>query len=88
MPWEVFVLGLAVLSIINMVLGFLVVFFDRNPDIEQVISFVDAVLSLAFLIDAIPRPTSRRRAMRCGIPSSRCRRWATATSIPSRRWDG
>ena len=55
MPWEIFVLGLAVLSIINMALGFLVVFFERNPDIEQVISFVDALLIIVFLIDFLRR---------------------------------
>jgi len=51
MPWEVFVLGVAILSIVNIFLAFLV----SNPDVSQVISIVDAILIVIFLVDLLRR---------------------------------
>ena len=51
MPWEIFVLGVALLSIVNIVLAILV----RNPDIEQVIAIMDAILIVIFLVDLLRR---------------------------------
>jgi hypothetical protein len=51
MPWEIFVLGVAILSILNLVLLILL----RNPDLDQVIEFMDFVLILIFLIDFLRR---------------------------------
>lgn len=47
MPWEVFVLGVALLSIGNLFLAIPV----RNPDLEQVITVMDTMLILIFAID-------------------------------------
>ena len=51
MPWEVFVLGVALLSITNLVLALLV----RNPDVEQVLVIMDTILILIFAIDLLRR---------------------------------
>ena len=51
MPWEIFVLGVALLSIVNLVLALLV----RNADIEQVIAIMDSLLIVIFLIDLLRR---------------------------------
>jgi voltage-gated potassium channel len=51
MPWEVFVLGVALLSIVNLGLAVIV----RNPDIEQVITIMDSILIVIFLIDLLRR---------------------------------
>jgi voltage-gated potassium channel len=51
MPWEVFVLGVSLLSIINLVLILLV----RDPDIEQVVILMDSVLVSIFLVDFVRR---------------------------------
>ena len=45
MPWEVFVLGVACLSILNMVLAFII----RNPDTDQTIATMDTMLVIVFL---------------------------------------
>jgi voltage-gated potassium channel Kch len=47
MPWEVFVLGVALLSITNLVLAIVV----PNPDTAQVITIVDSLLLVVFLVD-------------------------------------
>jgi hypothetical protein len=49
--WEIFVLCVAILSIINLALAVLV----RNPDIEQVIAFSDGIVIVIFLIDFVRR---------------------------------
>jgi voltage-gated potassium channel len=46
-PWELFVLAIAILSIINLVLLLLI----RDPSIEQVVTIVDAILIIIFAID-------------------------------------
>ena len=51
MPWEIFVLGCAVLSILNLVLAVVI----RNPDIAQVVSIMDTVLVIIFAIDLARR---------------------------------
>jgi hypothetical protein len=51
MPWEIFVLGVAVLSIVNMFLAILV----RNPDLDQVIAVTDGIYILIFAVDVIRR---------------------------------
>jgi voltage-gated potassium channel len=51
MPWEIFVLGVAILSIVNLFLAILV----RNPDLDQVIAIVDSILILIFFIDLLRR---------------------------------
>ena len=47
MPWEIFVLGCALLSILNLVLAILI----RNPDLEQVVAIMDSLLVVVFAID-------------------------------------
>lgn len=47
MPWEIFVLGVAILSIVNLALAILV----RDPDLEQVIAITDGMMITIFLID-------------------------------------
>ncbi|MEX1296435.1 MAG: ion transporter [Candidatus Limnocylindrales bacterium] len=51
MPWEIFVLGCALLSILNLVLALLI----RNPDIEQVVAIMDTMLVVIFAIDLLRR---------------------------------
>ena len=51
MPWEIFVLGVSLLSIINLFL----LLFIRDPDVEQVVILMDAVLVSIFLIDFVRR---------------------------------
>jgi voltage-gated potassium channel len=51
MPWEIFVLGVAVLSIVNMFLAILA----RNPDIDQVIAITDTFYILIFAVDVARR---------------------------------
>lgn len=51
MPWEIFVLGVALLSIVNLALAILL----RNPDTEQVIAIMDSILIVVFLIDLLRR---------------------------------
>ena len=51
MPWEIFVLGVAVLSIVNLFLALVV----RNDDLDQVITIMDVFLILIFLIDFLRR---------------------------------
>lgn len=55
MPWEVFVLCVALLSIANMFLSLFLVLFARNPDIEQVIAIMDTILVVIFLVDFVRR---------------------------------
>jgi len=51
MPWEVFILSVAMLSITNLVLAILV----PNPDTAQVITIVDSLLVIVFLVDFLRR---------------------------------
>ena len=51
MPWEIFVLGCALLSILNLVLEIVI----RNPDLTQVVTLMDVVLILVFAIDFVRR---------------------------------
>jgi voltage-gated potassium channel len=62
MPWEIFVLGVAVLSIANLFLGLVL----RNPDLDQVIWVIDLLLIVVFVIDLLQRlriATDRRAYM-------------------------
>ena len=49
--WEVFILGISILSVFNLV----VVGFVRNPDIDMVFIIMDALLTVIFLIDVTRR---------------------------------
>jgi voltage-gated potassium channel len=51
MPWEIFVLGVAILSIVNLFLALMV----RNPDLDQVITIMDFFLIVIFLVDFLRR---------------------------------
>jgi voltage-gated potassium channel len=51
LTWEVFVLGVAVMSIINLVLGVLL----RNPDLDQVVVIMDGIIILIFALDLVRR---------------------------------
>jgi len=51
LPWEIFVLGLAVLSIFNLAFALIV----NNPDIHQVIVFMDSLIISIFLLDLLRR---------------------------------
>lgn len=49
--WEVFILGVSILSVFNLV----VVWFMRNPDIDQVFVIMDALLTSIFVMDVLRR---------------------------------
>ena len=49
--WEVFILGVSLLSVFNLVF----VIFIRNPHIDQVILIMDAILTFVFLADLVRR---------------------------------
>ena len=51
LPWEIFVMCLAILSIVNLVLA--VVF--RDPNLDQVVFLMDAIIILVFLGDLLRR---------------------------------
>lgn len=51
LAWEIFVLGAAVLSIVNLFLAVLV----RDPNIAQVVLIVDSILTIVFVIDFLRR---------------------------------
>ena len=51
LPWEIFVLGLALLSIGNLVLLLLA----RNPAVTQVITVMDGLIICIFLVDLLRR---------------------------------
>ena len=51
MPCEVFVLGVALLSILNLVLAILI----RHPHLDQIIAIMDTILILIFAIDLLRR---------------------------------
>jgi voltage-gated potassium channel len=51
LAWEIFVLGVAVLSIVNLVLAILV----RSADVAQVVAIVDGILVVVFLVDFLRR---------------------------------
>lgn len=51
MPWEIFVLGVAILSIANLFLAIVI----RNPDLDQVIVVMDSILIAIFLVDFVRR---------------------------------
>lgn len=49
--WEVFILGVSLLSVFNLV----VVWLPRNPDIDMVFIIMDAILTIIFVADLIRR---------------------------------
>jgi voltage-gated potassium channel len=49
--WEVFVLGVSILSVFNLV----VVLLPRNPDIDMVFIIMDTILTVIFVIDLFRR---------------------------------
>lgn len=51
MPWEIFVLGCALLSIFNLALAIII----RSPDLTQVVSIMDGILVIVFVIDLVRR---------------------------------
>ena len=51
MPWELFVLGCALLSILNLVLAIVI----RSDDLVQVVSVMDGILIIVFAIDFVRR---------------------------------
>jgi voltage-gated potassium channel len=51
LAWEVFVLGVAILSIVNLALGLLV----RNPDSDQVVVVMDGIIMIIFSLDLVRR---------------------------------
>jgi hypothetical protein len=51
MPWEIFVLGCALLSIFNLVLAIII----RNEDLSQVVTVMDGILVIVFAIDFVRR---------------------------------
>ncbi len=51
LPWEVFVLGVAILSIVNLALGLLV----RNPVTDQVVIVMDGIIMIIFTLDLARR---------------------------------
>jgi len=51
LPWEIFVLGVAILSIVNLALAVIL----RNPDLTQVVAVMDSIIILVFLMDLIRR---------------------------------
>jgi voltage-gated potassium channel len=51
MPWEIFVLGVAVLSIVNIFLAFVV----NNPDLNELIVWTDGVYIAIFALDFVRR---------------------------------
>lgn len=51
MPWEIFVLGCALLSILNLALAIVI----RSPDLTQVVSIMDGILVIVFVIDFVRR---------------------------------
>ena len=74
LPWEVFVLGLAVLSIVNLALAVLI----RDPQLDQVIVVMDGIIILVFTGDLLRRlqvADDNRRYFKEG------RGWVDAISI-------
>ncbi len=51
LPWEIFVLGLALLSIANLVLAFVL----RDENVIQVVAIMDSLIILVFLADLLRR---------------------------------
>ncbi len=49
--WEVFILGVSMLSVFNLA----VVWFPRNPDIDMVFIIMDAILTFIFVADLLRR---------------------------------
>jgi len=49
--WEVFILGVSILSVFNLV----IVWFLRNPDIDMVFIIMDSILMIVFVIDLLRR---------------------------------
>jgi hypothetical protein len=49
--WEVFILGVSILSVFNLV----IVLFIRNPDIDMVFIIMDSILMIVFVIDLLRR---------------------------------
>lgn len=51
LPWEIFVLGLALISIANLALAFII----RDPNLIQIVSVMDGIIILVFLGDLLRR---------------------------------
>jgi voltage-gated potassium channel len=51
MPWEIFVLGVAVLSIANLVLALLI----RDPALDHIVAITDSLMIVIFLLDLLRR---------------------------------
>ena len=51
LPWEIFVLGVAILSIVNLALALIL----RNPDLHQVVAVMDSIIILIFIMDLVRR---------------------------------
>jgi voltage-gated potassium channel len=51
LPWEIFVLGVALLSIVNLALAVLI----RDPHLVQVVAAIDGIIILIFLMDLVRR---------------------------------
>ena len=49
--WELFVLGVSILSIVNLCL----IVFIRNPDVEQIVFIMDTALIVIFAVDFLRR---------------------------------
>jgi hypothetical protein len=49
--WEVFILGISILSVLNLLL----VGIFRNPDLDMVFIIMDSILTLIFLLDLLRR---------------------------------
>jgi voltage-gated potassium channel len=47
LPWEIFVLGVAILSILNLFLALVI----RNPDLDQIIGVTDGLYIVIFAVD-------------------------------------
>lgn len=74
LPWEIFVLSLAILSIVNMALAVLV----RDPNLDQVLVVMDGIIMLVFTGDLLRRlqvADNNRRYFKEG------RGWIDAISI-------
>jgi voltage-gated potassium channel len=51
MPWEIFVLGVAVLSIVNLALAVII----RDPALEYIVTYTDGLMVVIFVIDLVRR---------------------------------
>jgi voltage-gated potassium channel len=66
LPWEIFVLGVAILSILNLVIALVV----RSDDLDQIIGMTDVIYIVVFAIDFARRwriATDRRAYLTKGL---------------------